>query len=128
MRFILSKRGSDIDNQKQTLALHCQEPWFSFLRYGIKTIEGRKNSPKYSKLKNGDILRFFNGDEWFYAKVVKISKYRSMKEFIKQNDLNNILPGIKNFEDAMKVYTQWTSFEELNKYEFLGIHIELLKD
>jgi ASC-1-like (ASCH) protein len=108
------------------LELHCQNPWFSFLRKGIKTIEGRKYSTKYQDLRKNDIIIFCNKDDKFKAKVVNITIYKNLDEYLTQNDLNNILPTIKSLEKAREIYLNFNSEEELKKYKFIGIEIKVI--
>lgn len=106
--------------------IHCQDPWFTFLKNGIKTIEGRKYSEKYQKLKKGDIIEFYKNGDSFKAQIIDIKVYENLDEYLNKNDLNNILPGVKSIEEGRKIYTGFTSEEELKKYKFSGIYIKRL--
>jgi ASC-1-like (ASCH) protein len=105
--------------------LHCSEPWFSFIQKGQKRVEGRKNSAKYHSIKPGDQIRFFNGDASFLVIVTEIRSYQTLEAYLQDVGIENALPGIKSLEEAVKVYLQWSTKEEICRLGFLGIFVEL---
>lgn len=112
-------------NIEATIKLHCQKPYFDYLKSGIKTIEGRKNSPKYQTLKTGDIIEFYCDNDSFFAEITDIVKYKNLKEYLENNDLSNILPNTKNIEDGEKIYRSFS--DDIDSYEFLAIHVKKLQ-
>ena len=38
---------------------HLSEPWFTLIKLGIKTCEGRLNKGDFSKMKINDTIEFF---------------------------------------------------------------------
>lgn len=52
-----------------TFKIHCEDPWFSYIRQGMKPVEGRKNTHTYKKIRVGDQITFNNGVESFNALV-----------------------------------------------------------
>lgn len=111
-------------NQPNIFQLTCDEPWFSFLRKGIKPVEGRKNSPKYQKIKVGDFIDFSNGKENFLALVVEIRAYPTLEDYLKDVTFQKALPGVASFEEAIDIYHQWSTSEEIAKQGFLGIFVK----
>lgn len=107
-----------------TYQMICDEPWFSFIRKGIKPVEGRKNSPKYQEIKVGDFIDFSNGKENFLATVTDIKSYASLEDYLEDVTFQKALPDISSFEEAIKIYHQWSTPEEIQKYGFLGIFIK----
>ena len=104
--------------------IHCEEPWFSLLRSGEKTVEGRKNSPKYSSLAEGEQIRFYCGDESFNCKITKINYYETLEAYLNEN-LNSALPGIFSIREGKEIYCQWNTEDEINQVGFLGINVEV---
>ena len=104
-------------------------PTFDYIKKGIKTVEGRKNSKKYQGYKEGDILIFSFESEIAKTKIVYIHKYATIEEYLYHETLERTLPGIKTMEEAVSIYNLWSSEEERNKlkdesgYGFLGIGI-----
>lgn len=106
--------------------IHCQEPWFSKIRSGVKTVEGRKLNSKYLNLKRGDLLEFYCGDESFLTEVITVKSYKTLEEYLQIEGYQNVLPGIGSFEEAVAIYLQYNSREDLIKAGgFLGIHIKI---
>lgn len=106
--------------------LICDEPWFSFIRKGIKPVEGRKNSPKYQKIQIDDFIDFSNGIEQFRAIVTEIRSYASLEDYLDDVTVQKALPTVSSLEDAVKIYLQWNTPEEIQTYGFLGIFIKLV--
>ena len=108
----------------RVLQVHCQEPWFSLIKEGIKTVEGRKNTHTYKKLQEGSLLHFSNGKESFEAVVTEVRQYPSLEKYLEDVTLEKALPGITSLEEALTIYHQWITEEEIKQYGFLGIFIK----
>jgi len=116
-----------LQHESQIVKMHCQEPWFSEIKHGRKTVEGRKLSHKYSNLKPDQIVRFYCCDDSFEVKIVKIVQYKSLEEYLLIEGVEKVLPGIESFEDAVNVYLQYNSCEELEKAGgFLAVHLKVI--
>lgn len=102
----------------------CDDPWFSYIQKGIKPVEGRKNTPKYQKVRVGDFIDFSNEKETFLAIVTDIRVYGSLESYLNDVTFQKALPGISSFEEAINIYHQWSTPEEIRKYGFLGIFIK----
>ena len=109
-----------------TFQLVCDEPWFTFIRQGVKPVEGRKNSPKYQKIQVGDFIEFSNGKESFLSVVTEIRSFVSLEDYLRDVTLSKALPSVSSFEDALHIYHQWSTPEEIQKHGFLGIFIQPL--
>ena len=81
-----------------------QEPWFSLIKKGIKSVEGRLNKGDFSRMKVGDIVTWTNSikkvksgktkiiNRKFKTKIIGIGNYSSFYELIKTERLKNTLP------------------------------------
>ncbi len=70
------------------------EPWFSHLKNGIKTIEGRRGTK--DTLKNITEIEFKCPNK---AKTLKKNKFMqdaNLNDFLLNEPLQNLLPGIKS--------------------------------
>lgn len=114
-----------LNTEADVMRIHCQEPWFSKIRAGLKTVEGRKFNAKYANLKPGDLLEFYCGSDSFLTEVVAVTIYKSLEEYLEKEGLQNVLPGVHSFEDAVQVYLQYSTREELDAGGFLGIHVRI---
>lgn len=107
--------------------IQCQEPWFSKIKKGLKTVEGRKFSDKYASLKPGEIVRFHCADNSFLTEVVKVIPYQSLEEYLHVEGFEKVLPGIESFQEAIDVYLGFNNNDNVNYTGgFLAIHIKIL--
>jgi ASC-1-like (ASCH) protein len=106
--------------------IHCDDPWFSYIRQGIKPVEGRKNTHSYKKIEVGDRINFSNGVENFNALVTEIRQYASLEQYFEDVTLEKALPGVKSIEEGLQIYYQWSTEEKIRQYGFLGIFIKPL--
>lgn len=106
--------------------LHCQDPWFSFIRNGQKIVEGRKNLTKFKKWRPGDHLIFQCNNEEFSTRIVALRCYKSLSDYLDSEGFQRVLPGVRSLDEAMSIYLQWSTEEEIAKYGFLAIEVELL--
>lgn len=106
--------------------LYCQKPWFNLIRNGKKTVEGRKNLPKFLLWRPNDHLIFQLNDEQFLTRIIDLRRYNGLAEYLNAEGFHKVLPGVKSFDEAMHIYWQWSTKEEIAKYGFLAIEVELL--
>lgn len=107
--------------------LHCEDPWFTLIRQGIKPVEGRKGTPVYRQINVGDKIHFTNGESSFLADVTEIREYPSIEAYLKDVNVDKALPGIKTVEEALNIYYQWSTEEKVKEFGFLGIFIKPYK-
>ncbi len=107
--------------------IHCEDPWFTLIRQGIKPVEGRKNTHTYKRIKVGDQIKFSNGQESFLAQVVEIRNYQTLEEYLEDVTVEKALPGITTMQDALNTYYQWSTEEKIRQYGFLGLFIKPLE-
>ena len=104
--------------------IKCDDPWFSYLKQGIKTVEGRKGTPKHLRIKEGDKIKFVNEqNEFFSAEVRRVEKFPSLDSYLKAH-LKTALPGVPNLDQGKDVYLQWSSPAEIEENGFLAIHVK----
>lgn len=104
--------------------IHCDDPWFSYIREGTKPVEGRKKTHSYARIKVGDQINFTNGKESFIADVTEIREYDSLEQYFEDVSLEKALPGITSIEEGLNIYYQWSSEEKIKQYGFLGIFVK----
>lgn len=103
--------------------VNVQEPWFTFIKKGKKTVEGRLNKGRFASLKINDILIFENNGQECKVKIVDINKYNSFKELMEKEGLEKVLPGVESIDKGIKVYRQFYSEEDEKKYGILAISL-----
>lgn len=109
-----------------SIQIHCEDPWFSFIEQGLKPVEGRKNTHRYKKIKVNDVINFTNGIRSFNAQVTELRHYHSLEEYLEDVTLPKALPGITSLDEALAIYSQWSTSEDIQKYGFLGIFVKPL--
>ena len=87
------------------------EPWFTLLKLGIKTVEGRLNKHEFIDMKIGDYITFKNMDLGFERtvklEIKSISVYDNFTTYLEKETLANCLPGIETLEEGLKVYKRY---------------------
>jgi ASC-1-like (ASCH) protein len=109
---------------QDVIKLICDDPWFTYIRSGLKPVEGRKNTPKNQTIHTGCLIEFSNGKEIFLASVLEIRSYSTLEAYLNDVTFPMALPGLSSFEEAVKVYHQWSTPDEIEKYGFLGIFVK----
>ena len=106
---------------------HISQPWLHYLIIGDKKVEGRKATPKWLELKKGDEIIFCDDENNKYLfDIIDIHTYPDILGYLKGETLENCLPGIKTYQEGIKIYKQWSTEEELNKCKFLAIVVTFI--
>lgn len=103
--------------------LHCEDPWFSLIERGTKTVEGRKNLAKFKSYKPNDVLIFQLRDRQFTTKIIALRRYKTLEAYLKEETLARTLSGIRSIEDGVKIYHRWSTVEQINDVGFLAIEV-----
>jgi ASC-1-like (ASCH) protein len=104
--------------------LHCQDPWFSLIEIGKKTVEGRKNLPKFHNWKPGDLVVFHLDAREFKTRIRNIRGYKTLEDYLLTEGLEQVLPGVKSLKEGIEIYTQWSTPKEIDTFGFLAIEVE----
>nr|QBK91303.1 MAG: ASC-1 like domain protein [Pithovirus LCPAC202] len=106
-------------------------PTFDYIKQGIKTVEGRKNSEKYQKIKIDDIILFECNNETIKTRVTYVHKYLTLKDYLKKETLELTLPNVGTVRNGITIYNNWSTQKERDKlrkkygFGFLGIGIRI---
>lgn len=108
--------------------VHVSLPWYNFIKEGKKTVEGRPNRSNFAMMKPGQKIKFFNKElnENFCAKIIEVNKYPTFESMIRENGLENVLPGIRNIDEGVGVYMQYYTKEIESTYGVVGIKVDLI--
>jgi ASC-1-like (ASCH) protein len=104
-----------------TWKMGLQEEYLRAIAEGKKKIEGRLYDEKRQKIKPGDTIIFENK---LMCVVKDIRVYSSFREMLESEGIENVLPGIRNVEEGVKVYRKFYSEEKEKKYGVAAIEIE----
>lgn len=105
-----------------TIRINVQEPYYSYLLKGEKTVEGRLNKGKFASLKAGDVLAI--GPDEICFQVISRKVYKSFKEMIKGEGIENVIPDKESIKDAVEVYYKFFTPEQEKTFKVLAIRVE----
>ncbi|PON63559.1 ASCH domain containing protein [Parasponia andersonii] len=117
---LMLDKGLELVNILKTVdfELHVQEPFFTQLRDGIKTIEGRCAVGDYNRIGSGSLILF---NKCLLLEVQEVRWYASFYEMLKAESLVKVLPGVKAIEEGVQVYRKFYSEEKENYNGVLAI-------
>jgi ASC-1-like (ASCH) protein len=104
------------------ISIHKQEPYYSMVVEGLKTVEGRLNKGKFAEIEIGDILTMRPGNKKF--RVTGRRQYKTFKEMLEAEGIKNVLPDKNNIEEAIQVYKKFYKESQQNRYGVLAIRIK----
>lgn len=106
------------------------EPWFSLMKLGLKTCEGRLKKGIFADIKPGDIIHFYNNDFGFRRHIkmeVKcINYHNTFNEYLTKEGAQFCLPGIENVKEGMDIYYNYYSLENEKKYGVVALWCKLI--
>jgi ASC-1-like (ASCH) protein len=100
--------------------IDIQEPYFSLILNGKKTIEVRLNRDKFLDVEIGDV---FNINYKIKFQVIDKKTYSSFKAVLLEEGVKNIIPDKETVEDALGVYNRFYSEDDERKYGIVGFKI-----
>ncbi len=106
------------------LQLTVQEPFLTFVKEGKKTVEGRLAKNKYCNLKICDIIKIND----ILLKVTNISRYKTFKEMLTKEGLNNVIPNAKSIQEGVDVYYKFYNPKDEKIFGVIGIGIQVIQD
>ncbi len=108
-------------------------PLSQYIINKIKTVECRKNSPTYQKIREGDTLILHDTKVDIECLVTYIHKYDSVYDYLTSETLEKALPHTSTIEEGLCIYRKFVDDDEIQslknqyKYGFLGIGIDVIK-
>lgn len=112
------------------LVVKLKEPWFTLIKKGIKTVEGRPNKGIFKNIKVGDTIQFFNYKNSILVIVTDIVKYNTFRDMLEMEGLDKVLPdnSINNLDEGVAIYGKYYSPEIEKEYGVLAIKIKLVNN
>lgn len=101
--------------------INVREPWFSLIKSGKKTVEGRLNHALFKNISVGDKITWKCGSAQHDSIVSAINKYSSFKDMIETEGLANVLPGIATVADGINIYRQFYSEDKEKMFGVLAL-------
>jgi ASC-1-like (ASCH) protein len=105
---------------------HKDEPPFSFLKNGQKTIEGRIRKKLYKEIAVNDHIIVFNKEETDSVEILvkRTAEYSSFKEMLEKEPFKKILPDVGSVEQGVEVYKQFYNSEQEKEFGIVVLEVE----
>lgn len=109
--------------------LQLQMRFFTQVTLGKKVIEGRIFTPKYASLAVGSIIRMTEAERASHfvdVHVTRLTRYSSFRNMLKNEGIENCLPGVDCIEEGVKIYHSFPDYQVNEaKYGVLAIGIKV---
>ncbi|XP_059452807.1 uncharacterized protein LOC132183375 isoform X2 [Corylus avellana] len=119
---LIMDKGSKIVNIMETSVheLHVQEPFFSQLKDGQKTIEGRCAVGDYNRIGSGSLILF---NRCVVFEVQDVRRYASFSDMLGAETLAKVLPGVETIEEGVQIYRKFYTEEKERLSGVLAIFV-----
>ena len=106
---------------------HRAEPYFTFIKNGQKTFEGRIRKGWYRLAKPGDHIIIYNEEETDSIEVIvkNVRPYVSMREMLEREPLKKLLPDVETIEQGIKVFKRFYTDEQEREFGVVAIEIQI---
>jgi len=108
----------------QKITINVQEPYHSLILNGKKTAEGRLNKGKFGSIGVGDVL--IMEPEQIEFKVIGKNIYKTFREMIVSEGIENVVPDKNSTDDAVNVYYKFYTKEQEKEFGVVAIIIKKL--
>ncbi|XP_019100596.1 PREDICTED: uncharacterized protein LOC104782861 isoform X2 [Camelina sativa] len=97
---LITQKGFELVNALKDVAceLHVQDPLFSLMKDGIKTVEARYFEAEYDRLRRRGSMVMINKCLMF--EVLEVHQYQSFYELLKAESSEKVFPGTKTVEEG----------------------------
>ncbi|XP_039010037.1 uncharacterized protein LOC120138688 [Hibiscus syriacus] len=85
------------------------EPFFSMLRDGLKTIEGRCAGGEYDNIEPGSMILL---NKCLVLEVQDVHRYATFSKMLEVESFSQVLPGVKSTEEGMQIYREFYTEEK----------------
>jgi len=108
---------------------HRAEPYFTFVKSGQKTIEGRIKKGWYRFVKPGDHIIVYNEEETDLVEVcVKgVRTYPSIRGMLEQESIKKLLPDVETVGQGIKAYKRFYTDKQQREFGVVAIEVERIK-
>lgn len=98
---------------------------FDAIKDGTKKVETRAATVRNTKIQVGDEVVFVCGKQKLEKTVGKISKYRTVKDMLKQYKVKDIAPGLKTEDELRDMYFAWPSYrDKIKEYGIVALELK----
>jgi len=122
-------KNKNNSNSKADYVMTVSEPWFTLIKLGIKSVEGRLNKGVFENLKIGNTIEWKNnnlGERSVLTKVTSKNVYSSFEKYLEKETLEKCLPSFNSINDGVDVYYKYFTKQDEEKYGVVAIHLEII--
>ncbi len=106
----------NIKYKQNSFIIPIFKKYFNQIKNWQKTVEWR-SWKSYMKYKKWDIIIFKNSWNSIKKKIKDVIRYANIEDFLQNEWVENCLPWVKNFKEAIKVYNKITWYwEKIKKF------------
>ena len=107
------------------LTKHLSQPYFNFVKIGLKKYEVRCSKSPWNEIKMNDNIKFFCENEEIIVNIRNVTKYKDFDALFDANidKLWHIIPGHKTKDSIKKIYDE---IYHDNKLEVLLFELTLI--
>jgi len=107
---------------------HRAEPYFTFLKNGQKTIEGRIKKGKYSLIEAGDSIVVSNNDETDSVNVIvkRVTTYPTIDAMLRVEDFMKVLPDAASTQQGVAIYRRFYTQEQETEFGVVAIEVKVV--
>lgn len=102
-------------------------PFLQYIDIGIKKAECRVKSPYIKKFKVGDILTLKGKDEFVKCIITFLHFYDSFEKMLNSEGVQNLVPFVDNFNDALKIYKSFPGANRVNSSGCCAIGVKCIE-
>jgi len=103
------------------ISINIQEPYYSLILQGKKTVEGRLNKDKFATIRVGDILELEPEKIKFVIDEKNI--YKNFRVMLKKEGIVNVVPDKNSIDEAVAVYYKFYTKEQEKEFGVVAIKI-----
>jgi ASC-1-like (ASCH) protein len=103
------------------ISINIQEPYYSLILQGKKTVEGRLNKDKFATIRVGDILEL--EPEKIKFVIDEKNVYKNFRAMLKKEGIANVVPDKNSIGEAVAVYYKFYTKEQEREFGVVAIKI-----
>ncbi|XP_022992292.1 uncharacterized protein LOC111488653 isoform X4 [Cucurbita maxima] len=102
LKLIMDKGSEMVEQILETLILelHVDEPFFTQLKDGQKSIEGKYALAKYNRLEPGMLIIF---NKCLLFEISDVRRYASIYDMLESENLRSIIPGVESIDEGLQI-------------------------
>ncbi|XP_010526232.1 PREDICTED: uncharacterized protein LOC104803837 isoform X3 [Tarenaya hassleriana] len=119
---LIFEKGSELVNVMKDIEfeLPVQEPFFSLMKDGLKTVEGTCFVADYDRLRPGSLVML---NKCLLFEVLKVHHYSSFYEMLKAENPAKVFPGFTTAEEGMEIFGKFYKVDQEKSNSVVAIHV-----